>query len=142
MKNQNYAINQEFPIHKNVIKRLKKPIAFRIYNRLISKKNELLNQSLHSKTKLSSLSGQKGGDSVDQYNQMQEETNYTFRIKRDTKLLDQVTKALERMKNGHYGICAQTEEAISEKRLLSLPWTTLSIEGAELEESGRWQAYR
>ena len=142
MKNQNYAINQELPIHKNVLKRLKKPIACQIYKKLLNKKKELLNKPLHSKAKLSLLSEQRGGDQVDQVNQMREEANYTVRIKRDTKLLDQVTKALERMENGLYGICDQTQEVINEKRLLSLPWTTLSIEGAEIEESNQIKSYR
>lgn len=141
MKNQNYAINRELPIHKNVIKRLKKPLACQIYEKLLNKKKELLNKPLHSKVKLSLLSEQRGGDSVDQVNQMREETNYTFRIKRDTRLLDQVTKALERMENGLYGICDQTQEPINQKRLLSLPWTTLSIEGAEIEEGNQIRSY-
>ena len=141
MKNQNYAINKELPIHKNVIKRLKKPIALKIYQKLINKKKELLNKPLHSKEKLSLLAEQRGGDQVDQVNQMREEVNYTVRIKKDTRLLDQVTKALERMENGLYGICDQTQEVINEKRLLSLPWTTLSIEGAEIEESNKVRNY-
>ena len=141
MKSQNYAINQVLPIHKNVIKRLKKTLACQIYKKLLNKKKELLNKPLHSKVKLSLLSEQRGGDSVDQVNQMREETNYTFRIKRDTRLLDQVIKALERMENGLYGICDQTQEPINQKRLLSLPWTTLSIEGAEIEESNQIKSY-
>jgi len=141
MKNQNYAINQELPIHQDVIERLKEPLAIEIYKKLLNKKRELLNQSFHSKARLNSSSEQRGGDSVDQVNQINEEVNYAIRFKRDTKLLDQVTNALERMKNGLYGICDQTHEVISEKRLLSLPWTRLSIEGAEIEESNR-QSYR
>ena len=39
------------------------------------------------------------------------------------------------MESGEYGICEQTGEKIELNRLLSLPWTTLSIEGAEIEES-------
>lgn len=141
MKNHNYAVNKEPPIHKNVLKRLKRPLAVEIYNKLMSKKKELSHKPHHSKAKLSLLSEQRGGDPVDQVNQMREEINWTVRIKRDTKLLDQVTKALERMENGLYGICDQTQELISAKRLLSLPWTTLSIEGAELEESLPMRSY-
>ena len=135
MKKQNYAINQNPPIHQKVFKRLKKSLALQIHEKLLQKKRELLNKPLHSKTKLSLVSEQRGGDQVDQVNQMREEANYTRRIKRDTKLLDEVVKALERMENGSYGICNQTQEVINEKRLLSLPWTTLSIEGAEIEEN-------
>ncbi len=34
-----------------------------------------------------------------------------------------------------YGICEETEELIEEDRLLAIPWTRLSIEGAEIRES-------
>ena len=142
MKTQNYAINQQQPsIHKDVLKRLRKNVAIEIYNKLLRKKKELLNKPLHSKAKLSLLSGLRGGDQVDQVNQMKEEANCTVQFKRDTKLLDQVTNALKRMENGLYGICEQTEEIINEKRLLSLPWTTLSLEGAEIEENNRFSNY-
>ena len=50
-------------------------------------------------------------------------------------LLEKVLMALKRMESGEYGICEQTGEKIELNRLHSLPWTTLSIEGAEIEES-------
>ena len=136
--NQNYPISQEHPIHERVISRITKPIALQIYHKLMNKKQEL-EKSPHSKAKLCLLSENRGGDQVDQVNQREEETNYTVRIKRDSKLLDQVEQALERMKNGLYGICDQTEETINIKRLLSLPWTTLSLEGAEILEESHQQ---
>ena len=38
--------------------------------------------------------------------------------------------ALSRIENGTYGICEMTEEKIENDRLLAIPWTRLSIEGA------------
>ena len=138
MEYQNYPINQEPPIHESVITRITKPIALQIYHKLMNKKREL-EKSPHSKAKLCLLSENRGGDQVDQVNQREEESNYRVRIKRNSKLLDQIEQALERMKNGLYGICDQTEETINTKRLLSLPWTTLSLEGAEILEESHQQ---
>jgi DnaK suppressor protein len=39
------------------------------------------------------------------------------------------------MESGAYGICEETEEMIENERLLAIPWTRLSIEGAEIRES-------
>ncbi|MBC6415145.1 MAG: TraR/DksA family transcriptional regulator [Bdellovibrionales bacterium] len=134
MNKYNYRINKDFPIHKNVLKRLKKKLAYTLYEKLLTKKRELASKPLHSKNSLSVLSQEKKGDQVDQFNQMQEEDKYTKRLKRDALLLNQILIALERMQNGRYGICDQTEETIDAKRLLSIPWTRLSLEGAEIEE--------
>jgi DnaK suppressor protein len=43
--------------------------------------------------------------------------------------------ALSRIESGTYGICEETEEQIEHERLLAIPWTRLSIEGAEIRES-------
>ena len=42
--------------------------------------------------------------------------------------------ALARIENGEFGICEETNEPIEEQRLLTIPWTRLSIEGAEIRE--------
>ena len=43
--------------------------------------------------------------------------------------------ALARIEQGCYGICQETGELIEPERLMALPWTSLSIEGAEIRES-------
>ena len=133
-KTQNH-IDKTFPIHQKVIKRLTKATAFKLYQKLIDKKMELSNRPFASKHALSHLGKEKGGDQADQVNRLQEEARYTGQMQRDLLLLEKVLQALERMENGKYGVCEQTEETIELKRLESLPWTTLSIEGAEINES-------
>lgn len=123
------------PIHKSVFKRFGKKTANELYQKLIDKKSEVQNRPYASKYALSLLGGEKGGDQADQVNRLQEEARYTEQIQRDNLLLEKVLQALKRMEAGNYGICEQTEEIIELNRLLSLPWTTLSIEGAEIEES-------
>ena len=48
--------------------------------------------------------------------------------------IKEIDEALARMENGTYGICEETGENIEEKRLIAIPWTRLSLEGAEVRE--------
>ncbi len=48
--------------------------------------------------------------------------------------IKEIDDALGRMENGTYGICEETGEPIEEKRLIAIPWTRLSLEGAENRE--------
>jgi DnaK suppressor protein len=48
--------------------------------------------------------------------------------------IKEIDEALGRMESGTYGICEETEEPIEEKRLIAIPWTRLSLEGAEVRE--------
>ena len=47
--------------------------------------------------------------------------------------LRQVDAALERIENGTYGVCVVTGKPIPEERLEALPWTDVTVEGAEQE---------
>ncbi len=47
----------------------------------------------------------------------------------------EIEGALGRIEKGLYGVCEETEEIIEAERLLAIPWTRLSIEGAEIRES-------
>ena len=51
-----------------------------------------------------------------------------------TQILE-IEQALARIENGTYGICEETEEPIEVDRLFAVPWTRLSIEGAEIQEA-------
>ena len=50
-------------------------------------------------------------------------------------LVIEIESALARIENGSFGICEETEEVIEPERLRAIPWTRLSIEGAEIRES-------
>ena len=39
------------------------------------------------------------------------------------------------MEQGTYGFCEETDEPIETERLLTIPWTRYSIEGAEIKEA-------
>jgi DnaK suppressor protein len=49
--------------------------------------------------------------------------------------LFEIESALGRIESGAFGFCEETEEPIEIERLRAIPWTRLSIEGAELRES-------
>ena len=129
---------KDCPIHKEVIKRLTKKTALELYNKLIDKKQAVQNSPQAAKQALSLLGNERGGDQADQVNRLQEEAQQTGRMQRDIHLLEQIALALARMEKGQYGICEKTGETIEPNRLRSIPWTTLSIEGAELEESEKY----
>lgn len=64
--------------------------------------------------------------------------NLTFNMRdRDRKLLESINEALMRMENGEYGICEETEEPIEVERLRAVPWTKVSLAGAELRDLRR-----
>ena len=53
---------------------------------------------------------------------------------RARKLISKIDDALERIENGSYGYCEETEEPIAIKRLEARPIATLSIEAQEQHE--------
>jgi len=60
---------------------------------------------------------------------LESDRNFLLRIKdRERKLIMKVKEALDRIDNGTFGICESCGKAISEKRLMARPVTTLCIE--------------
>jgi DnaK suppressor protein len=60
---------------------------------------------------------------------LESDRNFVLRIKdRERKLITKIKEALERIDNGTFGICESCGKAISEKRLMARPVTTLCIE--------------
>jgi len=55
----------------------------------------------------------------------------------EIEILREIDKALERMRDGTYGLCEVCAKPIEEKRLEALPWTTLCIQHAAEAEKTR-----
>lgn len=53
---------------------------------------------------------------------------------RERKLISKIDEALERIEDGTYGFCEETNEPISLKRLEARPIATLSLEAQERHE--------
>jgi DnaK suppressor protein len=77
----------------------------------------------------------KGGDEADQTVRVLAEAEFLNMHERLRSQLFEIDSALGRIENGSFGLCEETEEAIEPERLRAIPWTRLSIEGAEIRES-------
>jgi DnaK suppressor protein len=61
--------------------------------------------------------------------------NISFSIRnRELLKLRQVESAIQRIDDGHYGVCEECDEEIEEVRLRNQPWTNLCIIHAEERE--------
>lgn len=77
----------------------------------------------------------RGGDEADQTMRLIQESEYLTQQERLRTRLVEIEGALARIQSGAYGLCEETEEVIEADRLLAIPWTRLSIEGAEIREA-------
>ena len=102
-------------------------------DKLLSTKAEILNRV--ESTKLQLNNEDRGGDEADQTVRTLAEGEVLRMHERMRMQLTEIEMALGRIEAGSYGICEETEEMIESERLLAIPWTRLSIEGAEIRES-------
>jgi DnaK suppressor protein len=82
------------------------------------------------------------GDDGDVANAIEEQDLTVSRREKLLTLLQEIEAALERLEDGTYGVCEETEEQIEKDRLLALPWTRLSLEGAVIREREQKQRTR
>jgi len=100
---------------------------------LLEKKSDILNRVREGKEGL--LHSEKSGDEADQTARILAESEFVATQERLRAHLYEIEMALARIEDGSYGYCEETEEPIEKARLFAIPWTRLSIEGAELRES-------
>lgn len=101
--------------------------------RLIEAKEEVLN-TLKVNGKPPEME-ETAGDFGDQNIRAMNEHQWLLFQNRLRKQLLEIESALHRIDSGEYGICEETEQPIETQRLLTIPWTRLSLEGAKLRES-------
>ncbi len=104
--------------------------------RLLKMKSDLLNRARQAAVDFNQIDKARG-DEIDQSSAHQEEHTFLINQDRIKSRLVEIDFALARIENGTYGICEVTEEKIENDRLLAIPWTRLSIEGAEMAESAQ-----
>ncbi len=101
--------------------------------KLLNWKTELLSESNNTIQHL-----QEGGNSEsDLADRASVETERSLELRtrdRARKLITKIDEALERIENGSYGYCTETNEPISLSRLEARPIATLSIEAQERHE--------
>ena len=103
---------------------------------LLAAKTDILNRVRNSRQEFATLD-KAGGDEADQTMTLMAENDFLTAQSRMKELLLEIEFALARIQSGRFGICEETEEQIEIERLKALPWTRLSIEGAEIRESAR-----
>ena len=102
--------------------------------RLLALKSEVLNRVKNSHMEFSAHE-KSSGDEIDQTVAQLAENNFLISQERLRKQMLEIEYALARIQNGTFGLCEETQEAIETDRLLAIPYTRLSIEGAEMRES-------
>ena len=101
--------------------------------KLLQVKADILNRVKENRGELTN--DDKGGDEADQTVRVLAEAEFLTQHERLRNQLLEIESALARIQNGTYGVCEETEEIIEPDRLRAIPWTRLSIEGAEIRES-------
>ncbi len=102
-------------------------------NKLQNIKTDLLNRVRDARSQLDNM--ETGGDEADQTVRVLAEQEFVNMQDRLRNQLIEIESALARIENGSFGVCEETEESIEPERLKAIPWTRLSIEGAEIRES-------
>ena len=101
--------------------------------KLLKTKEEILNRVQEVRKDL--YFEDKGGDEADQTARILNEKEILTLHDRLRQQLFEIEQALSRIEVGTFGVCEETEEIIEPERLKAIPWTRLSIEGAEMRES-------
>lgn len=102
-------------------------------SKLLEAKQEMMNRAETNRAFLITDGG--GGDEADlSEKQSSEERALSLQERLRAQLLE-IEYALMRINRGEYGLCEETGEPIEVERLLAIPWTRLSIEGAEMREA-------
>ena len=114
---------------------LSKSLVERCKRALLEAKSEILNRVRDVRKDLHSSEDGKQGDEGDQTVRALAESEALSNNERLRTQLIEIEMALSRIDNGTYGVCEETEEIIEPDRLLAIPWTRLSLEGAEIRES-------
>lgn len=113
---------------------LSKDLIIECQKRLLQLKQELLNRTLSARMEFVSTD-KRSGDEVDQAVAVLTENSLLISQERIRTQLLEIEYALQRIHEGQFGICEETQEPIEVDRLLAIPYTRLSIEGAELREA-------
>lgn len=112
---------------------LSKNLVEKCREKLLATRAEILNRV--RSTRFDLYADDKGGDEADQTVRTMAESETLSMHERLRFKLQEIEFALSRIESGTFGYCEETDEPIEEDRLLAIPWTRLSIEGAEIRES-------
>lgn len=100
--------------------------------KLIELRTDLMDQLAHQRKEHMERDG--GRDDIDASQEALAEHHFLTTTSRIRQQIMEIDYALGRIENGNYGVCEETEEPIEMSRLLAIPWTRVSLEGAEIRE--------
>lgn len=104
------------------------------FKNILDKKLEMLLGEAHKTVGTMSKEDDNFPDPADRAT-LESDRNFELRIRdRERKLISKIEEALERVRNGTYGICIGCEQEISEKRLENRPEATMCIACKTKEE--------
>lgn len=101
--------------------------------KLLRLKDEIMNRSRMHQQDFASFE-KTGGDEIDQTVAQIAEDHFLLAQDRMRRQLSEIEWALARIHSGEFGVCEETQEPIEIERLRAIPYTRLSIEGAEIRE--------
>ncbi len=119
---------------KNTKSTLAKKTVEACRTKLLEHKQFLMNQLKTLQTDFNLIEKHRGDES-DLSFAHQEEHHFLVTQNRVKRQLTEIEFALSRMENNNFGCCEITGEPIEESRLMALPWTRYSVEGAEIFEA-------
>ena len=106
------------------------------YQALLRIRDELLRQHEDHTQLIRTVREQGGEDTVDLANQQLASSTLLAEIRFEEAELAEVNAALQRIRDGTYGICEVTGGRISAARLRAIPWTRLSRRAAAMGGAG------
>ncbi len=104
--------------------------------KLVLMKQDLLNRARGLRQEFAQ-NDKNSGDEADQTVAHLAEHHFLVSQERLRQQLIEIEFALARIERGQFGVCEETQEPIEQERLLAIPYTRLSIEGAELREASK-----
>ena len=105
---------------------------------LVTRRDALRKALAGDLSALKELQSQTGGDEIDAALDSAHQEMSSQLAEMESRELAQIERALERMRNGTYGICEVTGKPIPLARLQALPYATCRVEAQrELEKSGQ-----
>jgi DnaK suppressor protein len=106
---------------------------------VLLKRRDALRQALAGDlSSLKELRGQPGGDTLDAALDTAHDEINSQLAEMESRELSRIEKALERMRNGTYGICEVTGKPIPLARLQALPYATTRVDAQRALESQGW----
>jgi DnaK suppressor protein len=113
--------------------RISEQVVSECRKKLILSKQDILNRFKTAQREF--VHTEKSGDEGDVSVAHIAEHSFLVSQERMRNQLLEIEMALARIEQGTFGFCEETEEPIESERLLAIPWTRLSIEGAEMREA-------